>query len=470
MCSREGYSQTSPFHRSMLLHPRATFYKYLCVQVACPYPKRRRTMRGTLLLLTGVILVCPIGSGLKERGAFGSEAATATWPHFLGPNRDGISPETGLNLDWKKTPPKVLWRVPLGSGYSSLSVVGDRVFTTAKRGPLDVVVCLAAGSGKELWAHDAAPSYVDKQRQGAGPRATPTVHNGKVYCLMPMGELVCLRAEDGKRLWDANIFDISGARNLAGLTFYWGVSYSPQVFGDLLIVQPGGTKDNSVLAFHKDTGKLIWSVGDDPIGYASPVEINVSGQAQLVVPTGKSILGLEPKTGRTLWRYPFGNSFKVTCTNPLWRDGLLFVSAAYGGGAAAFEIRRNGDGWTVRENWKVKNFQNLFATSIFHDGRLYGCHGDLGAFQFRCLDYRTGQLKWTQRIAARCTLLGVEGHLIVLDEGGTLSLVEANPDRFLVKGEIPDLLTYKSWAVPALAGGKLFLRDERQVLCLDLRK
>src|SRR5262249_44549640 len=153
-------------------------------------------------------------------------------------------------------------------------------------------------------------------------------HSGKLYCLFGQGELVCLTA-DGKRLWERNIFQDTGAAEPAQKIFYWGVSFSPLVEGDFVIVQPGGDKDNSIAAFHKDTGKLVWHKGSDPIGYASPIMITVDGTRQLVCPTGTSFVGMDVADGTMLWRFPFGNPYKTNCANPIWADNLLFVSAAY---------------------------------------------------------------------------------------------------------------------------------------------
>jgi outer membrane protein assembly factor BamB len=395
----------------------------------------------------------------------------AWWPQFLGPERNGIGPDEGLNLAWQKTPPKVLWKVPLGDGFSSLAIVGNRVFTMCKRDQRDIVVCLDTANGQEIWKRDVAPSYIDKQKQGAGPRSTPTYHDGKLYCLMAMGELVCVAAADGKRLWTADQFKDTGAPNPAGDYYYWGVSLSPLVEGDLVIVQPGGNKKNSVAAFHKDTGKLVWTAGDDKPGYASPIAATIAGQRQLIVPTGNSVLGLEPAKGTILWRYTFGNQFNATCATPVWVDGLLFVSAAYGAGSAVLEITGQGDKWTVKEKWKnKKSLQALFATTMIVDGNIYGCHGDLGAFMLKCLDLKTGEVKWQQRISNRQSLLAVDGHLLTWSETGTLDLLEMQPKEFVAKGHLPDLLAYKAWAAPALADGRLYLRDQRHALCLDLRR
>jgi len=393
------------------------------------------------------------------------------WPQFLGPQRNGIALDQGLNFDWKKTPPKVLWKVPLGEGFSSFAVVGDRAFTMCQRGGRCVVVCLDTTNGKELWTHDVAPSYLDKQKQGAGPRSTPTYQDGKLYCLMPMGELVCLAAADGKRFWAANQFKDTGAPNLVGETFYWGVTVSPLVEGDLVIVQPGGPAKNSVAAYHKDTGKLVWTAGDDPLGYASALALTIAGQRQLIVPTGQSVLGIEPAKGTVLWRYAYGNKSNVNAASPVWADDLLYVSAAYQAGSAALEIARQGDKWTVKEKWRDrKGLQALFATPMVVDGRVYGCHGDLSAFMLKCVDLHTGQLQWEQRVDNRQWLLAVDGHLLCWSEAGTLKLLQTSPKELVVIAEMPNLLASRSWAAPALADGRLYLRDQRNAICIDLRK
>jgi outer membrane protein assembly factor BamB len=400
-----------------------------------------------------------------------NETPRALWPEFLGPKRNGMSAETGLNLDWGRKPPKVLWKVPVGPAFSSISVVGDKLFTMAQRGKRDVVVCLEAATGKEVWACDGAPTYLDTQRHGPGPRSTPTYHDGRLYCFFARGELLCVKADDGKRLWLADTFKVTGEQSAEGEFFYWGLSLSPLVVGDLVIVHAGDNKKGTVAAFHKDTGALAWKAGDDPIDYASPILINVSGRRQVAFLTGQAVLGLDPAKGTVLWRYPFGNKFNATGSNPVWADNTLFVSSAYGGGCAALEIVPKGEGWEVREKWKSRRtLLSLFATSIAHEGYLYGLHGDIGAILLRCVDLKTGAMQWDQRWPSRSTLLAVDSHLLILDERGTLHLVEMNPKRLVEKSKLPDVLAYKSWAVPALADGRLYLRDQRQVVCLDLRK
>jgi outer membrane protein assembly factor BamB len=402
---------------------------------------------------------------------FTSAKAGAAWPEFLGPHRNGTSDETGLNFDWEKKPPKILWKVPIGPAFSSVSVVGDRLYTMAQRKERDMVVCLDRATGKEVWACDGAPTYLDVQKHGAGPRSTPTYHDGRLYCFLARGELLCVRADDGKRLWSVDTFKVLGEESSEGEFFYWGLSLSPLVVGDRVLVHAGSNKKGTIAAFSLAKGELLWKAGTDPIDYASPILIRVAGREQIVFPTGQSVLGLDPGRGSILWRYPFGNKFNVTGANPVWVDDTLFVSAAYGGGCAALEIVPKGQEWKVREKWKPsKTLQTVFATSIAHHGHVYGVHGDIGAILLRCLDLKTGKMRWNERWASRSTMLGVDGHLLILDERGTLHLVEMNPERLVRKGSLPKLLAFRAWAAPALADGRLYLRDQRHILCLDLRK
>jgi outer membrane protein assembly factor BamB len=392
----------------------------------------------------------------------------AEWSQFLGPQRNGVSAEKGINLDWKKNPPKELWRKPLGSGYSSMSFAGDKVFTQTQRGQRQFVVCFDAEKGTELWATDICPSYVDVQGQGPGPRGTPTFADGKLYCLFPNGELVCVDADKGKLLWQKDIFKESGARNPAGETYYWGMSGSPLVEGNLVIVQPGGNKNNSLVAFDKTNGKLVWGVGSDPAGYGSPIVITVAGQRMIVGITGQGVLGADP-AGKLLWRYEFGNKYDCNCATPVWHNGLLFLSAAYATGAAAIEIVKEGDKFVAKEKWRNKSMENQFATSIVLDGHAYGTHGTFGGYNLRCVELKTGEIKWMNRATGKSSFIAVEGHLIAWTEDGTLRLVQVNPKEATVKGELSGLLKPRTWAPPALHNGRLYLRDGTSLLCLDLR-
>ncbi|QDT27260.1 outer membrane biogenesis protein BamB [Gimesia panareensis] len=398
-------------------------------------------------------------------------AEQGSWTSFLGNLRNGISQETGLNVNWNEHKPAVLWREPLGGGYSSMVIANGRLWTMATHLNHDYVVCLDALSGKKLWSTRAAPTYLDHQRQARGPRSTPTWHEGKLFCLLPAGDLLCLTADTGRIRWKINIFQVSGApRQEQKTIYYWGMSASPLIEGDLVIVQPGGSANNSVIAVNKDTGKLVWSSGNDPPGYASPIVIEAENQRQLIVPTGQSILSLNPKEGSLLWRVVWGNKYNCNCATPVWNDDSLFISSAYGTGCMRFALTQQNEELRPISRWKNLSLQNQFATSIIKDGFIYGPHGDLATVTYRCLDLQRGEVQWMSRRVGKCTQIAAQDHLICLTEQGTLVLVEANPTEYREKGKLTGLLEFKAWANPALANGRLYLRDEKRILCLDLQQ
>lgn len=394
-----------------------------------------------------------------------------SWTSFLGNDRNGISQETGLNLNWNRHRPKVLWRVPLGGGFSSIVISDGRIWTMATHLNNDYVVCFDALSGKKLWSSLAAPTYLDQQRQARGPRSTPTYHAGKLYCLLPAGDLLCLDANSGKIVWKINVFQISGARKQEQKTiYYWGMSASPLIEGDLVILQPGGTSDNSVIAVNKDTGKLIWSSGNDPPGYASPIVIEAENQRQIIVPTGQSVLALNPEKGDILWRIVWGNKYNCNCATPIWNDDSLFISSAYGTGCMRFSLTKQNEEIRPISLWKNRSLQNQFATSIIKDGYIYGPHGDLAAVTYRCIDMQRGQVQWISRRIGKCTQIAVQDHIICLTEQGILILIESNPTEYREKGRITGLLGFKAWAHPAFANKRLYIRDEKRMICLDLNE
>jgi outer membrane protein assembly factor BamB len=358
----------------------------------------------------------------------------------------------------------------LGGGYSSLCIAGDRLYTLVTRGGRESVVCLNASTGKEQWLTPVTATYIDGQRQGAGPRATPTYEGGKLYCLFPAGDLVCVDTGGGRIEWRANILEATGAGTHGNLTYYWGMSASPLVEGELVIVQPGGRQNNSVAAFDKQSGKLVWKVGSDPPGYGSPIAVATHGRRHIIAVTGSSVVSVEPKSGDLLWRYEWGNQYNCNCATPLWVDRSLFVSSAYGTGCTRLETAGSGSKTGVTEVWRNRDLQNQFATSMVIDGSIYGPHGDLGGITFRCLDWKTGKLNWAARGPGKCSLIAVEKHLICVSETGTITLVKADPSEYVEQGTLDGLLTRKAWPPPALSRRRLYVRDESDLVCVDLRE
>jgi outer membrane protein assembly factor BamB len=390
------------------------------------------------------------------------------WPQLLGPGRNGMSAETGLNFDWKKTPPKVVWQVEGGSGLSSLAVTEGKVVTACERNKVGGVLCLDAATGKEIWFREVGPAYIDKQRQGRGPRATPTVAGGIVYAMMATGEVAALKLADGAEVWKVNVVTLAGVKDRSGEQFYWGQSASPLVEGDLVIVQPGGPRGNSIYALDRKNGKVAWKLGDDAMGYASPIAIDLGKRRVLIVPTGQAVVGIDPVKGEQLFRYPFGNQFDATASTPLWTGELLLLSAAYGAGTAAVELSEDNGKIQAKEKWKSRDLMSLMAPLIVRDGTLVAFHGDLSRFGLRCLDLETGKLLWMQNYPGRLCFIWAEGHLLAVTEQGTVQSIKLGKTGVSVEGEVPDLFKGRVWAMPALAGKRLYLRDDRTIVCLDL--
>jgi outer membrane protein assembly factor BamB len=338
----------------------------------------------------------------------------------------------------------------------------------AERSKKQYAVCLDADTGKELWTRELAPGYLDFQRMGPGPRATPTYHDGKLYCLFPLGHFYCLNAADGKTLWQAHALKDTGAEDRSPERFFWGLSASPLVVGDHVIIHPGGSKGNSVAAFHKDTGKLVWKVGDDPPGYGTPFLINYGGVRMVIVTTAQSILAVDPLKGTLLFRHAWGNPYNCNCATPLWVDNVLYLSSAYNTGSSALELHVDNGRVTPKTLWANKSMQNQFATSIIHDGHMYGTNGTLSGYTLRCIELKTGTVKWSERGPEKSSFVSAQGHLFCLSSSGNLRVVEFNPERLVLKGEMLGLLGGNTWAAPALVNRRLYARDDKNLVCVDL--
>ena len=233
-----------------------------------------------------------------------SFADAADWPHWLGPKRNGSSPETGLHTTWPSTGPKVLWEATGGDGYSSVAVAGGRAITLVQKGGKEIVLALDSAKGTELWETPLAAAY--KNMYGNGPRSTPTIEGDSVYVTGVTGALACLGAKDGKIVWQHDLLKDFGAKNIT-----WGLAASPTIEGDLVLAVPGG-KGAGVAAFDKKTGKLVWKLGDDKAGYATPIGITIGGQRQLIFFTAPGLLAVSP-AGKELWRVPWTTEYD--CNN-----------------------------------------------------------------------------------------------------------------------------------------------------------
>lgn len=387
-------------------------------------------------------------------------AAAAYWTDFRGPVRDGHYHERSILTDWPAGGPKPIWKQPIGGGYASFVVARGRAFTIEQRGPQEVVAAYDVPTGRELWTNSWNAAFRE-QLGGDGPRATPVWADGRVYALGAQGELRCLDEASGRTQWRTNILDDSGATNLP-----WGMSASPLIVDDTVVVLPGGPNGQSVVAYDRNTGKRAWAALDDQQSYSSPMLVTMAGVRQILVFSASRLMGVTPDRGSVLWEHPWKTYYDVNASQPLvLSDRRLFISTGYGTGATVIELTATNGTFSVREVWRNIRMKNQFTSSVLHDGFVYGLDESILA----CVDPATGELKWKGGRYGYGQVLLASGHLIVLTEDGDIALVRATPERHDERVRFP-VLDGKTWNHPAMADGYLLVRNLAEMAAFDLRK
>lgn len=386
-------------------------------------------------------------------------ATASDWPQFRGPDRDGVSVETGLALDWGEGGPDVLWRVPLGSAYSGVSVVGDRLYTMESRDGREHVVALDVADGSRIWSVEVGPAWDD--RWSKGPRSTPTVDGGRVFAVGSKGRLVAIDAADGALRWSIDLVETYGAD-----VPRWGVSTSPLIHDGRLFVPVGG-KEALAMAFNPDNGREVWRTGSGGgAGYSSPTLVEAGGREQVLLFTADGLISVAPKSGAVHWRYPWETSYDVNATAPLpIPPDRVFLSSGYDKGAAMLRLVADGDGAGYEEIWRNREMKNRFSTSVRVGDHLYGFDEQT----FKCVDARNGEMAWRVRGLGHGSLIAVDGRLVVLGEKGELRVVRATPAEYR---EIASWQPFddKTWTAPSLSRGVLYVRDESELVAIDVRK
>ena len=380
------------------------------------------------------------------------------WPQWRGPRQDGISLESGLLREWSEDGPPELWRVKLGEGYSPTAVVGNRAYTMFGDDEGEYVVCIDVADGRTVWQVTSDGPF--ENSYGGGPRATPTIHEGRVYTVGATGEALCLDADSGEKIWGLNLLTEFGGENLE-----WGLSASPVIVEDKLIVVANGSDGRSLAALDKNSGNTIWTSLDDKAGYSTPLIIDLNNSKHLVVMTGVAVVGVAPDDGRELWRRPWITDLDANVATPIFHDGRLFISSGYDTGSALFELAVNEGQVEPNPLWQTKKMKNLISSSILIDGFLYGFHNSI----FTCVDFQTGEVKWSHRGFKRGTVLSADGKLIVYGERGTLALAKISPEAYQEISNIKLFKGNKTWSIPTLSRGRLFVRSGEELICLDLK-
>lgn len=392
--------------------------------------------------------------------ALSAQAAGQTggnWPQWRGPNRDGISKETGLLKQWPAVGPPLVWKaVGAGRGYSSMAVANGRLFTMGLRADREYVIAFDVATGKEVWATSHGTAYRDSR--GDGPRGTPTVDGNNLYALGGNGDLSCLDAKTGRLVWAINVLTKFGGENTN-----WGISESPLVIDDKLLINAGGP-GASIVALNKKDGSLIWKSQSDKAGYSSAMPVQIGNTTQVVFFTHHRAVGLDLKDGKLLWEYARPANDTANVATPVVRGNRVFISSDYGTGAGLVEIKADGK---AQEVYFTKDMRNHHSSSILIGDYLYGfSSGILTAMRFD-----TGEVAWRDRSVGKGSLVYADGNLYALSENGVVGLIEATPAGYREKGRFriqQDSLP--TWTHPIIAGGRLYLRDQDTIYAYDVRE
>ena len=390
-----------------------------------------------------------------------SGTITADWPQWRGPQRNGVSNETGLLKQWSTSGPPLVWSSSnLGSGYGSISVAGDRVFVQGLKGRESSVSRLNRADGKLVWSRALGPT--DSEDRGPGPRSTPTVDGDRVYVLTEHGDLACLRVQDGSTVWQRNILKDFGARNIP-----WLISESPLIDGSNVIVTPGG-RNAGVVALDKLSGKTVWTSKElsDEAGYASLIAGDVQGVRTLMTLTSEAGVGVRASDGKLMWRYPRVANGTANIATPVFHDNKVFYTSDYGVGGALLGLTAQAGSVQSSEIYFTREMQNHHGGVVLVNGYLYGFNNSILA----ALEFATGKLMWRHRSVGKGSLVYADGHLVILSEDNVVGLAEANPTAYREKGRFPIAdQGWPSWAHPVVAGGRLYIRNQGTLASYDIR-
>jgi outer membrane protein assembly factor BamB len=396
------------------------------------------------------------------------------WPGFRGPARDGRI--SGVKIDPDR-PPELVWKQRVGPGWGSFAVVGTspgremRLITQEQRGPDEAVVCYAAATGAEVWEH-RLPGRFEEAIGGPGPRATPTVHEGRVYAQAATGKLVCLDADAGKPHWTADL-----TADVGGVLPMWAYSGSPLVVGGLVVVYAGGPNGKGTAAYRADTGRLAWAAGKATHSYSSPQRATLGGVEQVLLASDYGIESFAPADGKVLWEHDWHAKGLNRVTQPtVLSDTDLLLGTGVGNdqGTRRLRVTKSADKWDVRVVWSSKALRPYFNDGVVHGGHVYGFDGS----RFCCVDVETGREAWKEGNygSGQVLLLADQGLLVVQAEGGSVALVDASPAEHVERWKFPALAA-KTWnhpvVVPAVDAATpearptvlLFVRNGQEAAC-----
>ncbi len=386
------------------------------------------------------------------------------WTQWGGPHRNFQTEASGVKDTWPATGPRVIWKRPIGDGYSSTAVENGVLYTMYGKPRQEIVLAANADTGQTLWEF-ATPLdfHSDAPEQGNGPYATPLLVGDRLFTTGVAGRLQCLDKKSGKLVWTQHLWaDHKGSRLM------YGYASSPIAFRQTVIVPVGGP-GKAVMAFQQADGKVAWAKNDFGNVYSSPVLIDVGGLEQFVALMDGEVVGLNPHNGDLQWLVPFKADYSIAVSTPLCGpDNLLFVSSEYGGGAKVIELKRNGLQTTATELWSSNRLRLHHGNAMRIGDAIYFSSGGKGSQAIlTAVDARTGKVHWQERSIEKATFVWADQKLITLDQDGNLMIAHPSPQGFKISAKAP-LLSNLSWTPPVLVGTRLYLRDRRTMMAVDL--
>lgn len=389
-----------------------------------------------------------------------SQTPVPEWSQWRGPNRDGVSAETGLLKDWPKGGPPQVWRTTgAGDGYSSFSTSNGLLYTLGARGNAEYVVAFDRATGRQAWEYLNGRRF--RNDRGDGPRSTPTVDGDRLYVLGGSGDLTCLDSATGKRIWSINL-----VQKFGGVNPYWGYSESPLIVGDRILVNAGGARA-SIVAVAKADGATLWQQLSDEAGYSSPMLLRTGSLQQVVFFTGNRTLAVDARDGRLLWSYSKAGNRTANVATPIVSGTRVFVSSDYGTGAALLDVRAAGNIASATEVYFTRDMRNHHASSVLVGDYLYGFSSSI----LTALRFDTGEMAWRDRSVGKGSLIVADDRLILYSERGVVGLAEASPAGYREHGRftLAQQSGMDTWSHPIVAGGLLVVRDQDTVYAYDVR-
>lgn len=425
-------------------------------------------MRGRLLTFVALMIV---GGGFAPSISLATEPAKPAaietdWPQFRGPRGDGTWQAPKLSTTWPADGLKQAWKQPIGGGYAGVSVANGRVITMDRQLNPEVerVLCFDAKSGRPLWKHEYAVAY-GKLDYGNGPRAAPTIHGKLVYTVGAMGDVRCLNVDTGSEVWKKNYL-----ADFQGRLPTWGFAGSPVVYGDWLILQPGGDNGHSIVALDRTTGNTIWHSLDDEAGYCTPVIHRIHDQDELIFWTPSHIRCLEARTGKLLWSHPYEITYGVSIAKPIIHEDIVLVAGYWHGSKA---IQLGSTPIDAKLAWEENRYlRGLMSQPLYRDGHVYLLDKQYG---LTCFELQTGKKRWDDKNQmtprdrnphASLVWLGDSDRAIILNAEGELILARLTPEGYHEQSR--SKIIGLTWAHPAFAGNQVFARSDQELVSVEL--